>query len=467
MHFKKKKDMFTQLLRICLFVAMINLFCLSSGARVSANSSYSIPTSPLQDDEIDEMKLIQQLDDLQIQLESPDITERDEAERQLISLGPLVLDYLDVPEQLSTDAKQRIARVRRELEKQAVIQFTQPTLVNLKGRFSLEDGLAEIRKQTGNNIFLHGRLPAEIAEKESELDFSNASFWEAVRTIMQSNQLTIDPFAGGAGQIRLAMSARRGLDFPLLKVDSDFWESIQMPHSYAGVFDFSVNRTWSQLDFVNPAASSTNVTLAVRWEPRLQPISLDLPFRSIVMIDDQDNQLSFENPDRVFHGVVQPEIPELEINLPLRIHRGIKKIKSLEAELLAVLPGRMETFRFRKIGLLTEGFEQQKAGATVVYEGVRKNQDLYGVAITLKFDESFNALESHRGWAYDNPIYLEDDEGNQLEPLTLEGLRQSEDAVTIRYYFREDPQDYALVYKTVAAIIEHPVKFRLENIILP
>jgi len=444
----------------------MGLAYLVGGSSAIVVASMAEPMKICQDEEVDEMKLMQQIDQLQQQLESPDITLRDEAEQKLLQLGPNVLDYLEFSDQHSTDAKARIGRIRLQLEKLAVLRFTQPSQVSLQGKYPLADAIEEIRKQTGNQIQLSQRISDQLAELPLELDLPESTFWEATNHIMQAAGLAVDSYAGSANQLHL----RPALPFssqPQVENKEPDPRLTKIPRSAAGVFDVSVNRVVSVLDYANPGGSSTQISMAIRWEPRLQPISVDIPFRSLVIKDIQGNIVPIDNPDRVFHGVVSPEIPELEFNLPIYVNREIKELQSIEAEMTAVMPGRMETFRFRKIGTLTEGVQLQKAGATLVFENVRKNQDLYGVAVTLKFDETFNALESHQGWVYDNPIYLEDDEGNRMEPLTLEGVRQSENAVTIRYYFRDDPQDYSLVYKTVAAIIQHPVKFRIENVILP
>ncbi|MEM7785973.1 MAG: hypothetical protein AAF623_21670, partial [Planctomycetota bacterium] len=133
----------------------------------------------------------------------------------------------------------------------------------------------------------------------------------------------------------------------------------------------------------------------------------------------------------------------------------------------AVLPGRVESFRFEKIGDLQPGARQTKAGATLTFDGIRKNEDLFGVSIRLSFDEEHNALESHQSWVYDNPFYLEDSSGNQVLPLTLESNAIAQNEVAFTYYFEENPDAMSIFYQTPAAIIKVPIKLSIENVPFP
>ena len=133
----------------------------------------------------------------------------------------------------------------------------------------------------------------------------------------------------------------------------------------------------------------------------------------------------------------------------------------------AVLPGRIETFRFKQLGDLDEGAEQQKAGAIVTFGGYEKNDELYGVKVRLSFDHEHNALESHQGWAYENQVYLENGNQDQFEPVAFELLRQDNEEFVIRYYFDRDPSKLNLVYRTPALIVNVPIKIEFNKIPLP
>ena len=166
--------------------------------------------------------------------------------------------------------------------------------------------------------------------------------------------------------------------------------------------------------------------------------------------------------------MIQPEIPEVQLTIPLKtVARDVTEIESLTASINATLPGRTETFRFRRVGTLPAGKKIDRAGATVTLEGIDKNEDLFGITLSLSFDEELNALESHQAWVFDNPVYLEDQQGKRSTPLTYESIRQDNNRVAVTYYFAEAPGEQTLVYQTAAAILQVQSKVELRNIPLP
>lgn len=132
-----------------------------------------------------------------------------------------------------------------------------------------------------------------------------------------------------------------------------------------------------------------------------------------------------------------------------------------------MIAGRTETFRFKKLGRLKDGYQQTRAGATVTFQGIEKNEELFGLAVKLGFDAQQNALESYHSWVYDNKIYLENKTGEQIAPIAYDGIGQTENEITVRYYFDTDPSAMTLVYKTPASIVKVPIKIELTDIPLP
>jgi hypothetical protein len=150
-----------------------------------------------------------------------------------------------------------------------------------------------------------------------------------------------------------------------------------------------------------------------------------------------------------------------------RVDRQVEELKSIKATIDAVLPGRIENFRFRNLKDQKIGRQVQKAGATVTFGGIKKNEDVYMVTLSLSFDEENNALESHQGWVFQNQVYLENEKGEREESIGLETMQQDNSKVTIRYLFIEYPGNRTLVYKTPAAIVRIPVTIELKKIPLP
>jgi PAS domain-containing protein len=166
---------------------------------------------------------------------------------------------------------------------------------------------------------------------------------------------------------------------------------------------------------------------------------------------------------------VLPGLSAVTLEIPFELpSRDVKSIARLKSKLTALLPGKVETFRF---GDLEEANQVEKriAGVTVVLEQVRKNRAVWEIRLAVRFDEAGDALESHRTWIYDNEIYLEAADGESTEWATFETTRQTEDEVGAAYYFAVDGPltGYTLVYKTPALILSKEIEYEIGGIDLP
>ncbi len=420
----------------------------------------------LQDDELSEMEIMERVASLQRKLESQQIPDRDQAEKDLEALGPRALDHLEPEEIETSDGKERLQRVRIKLEKLAAKAVTVPSTVTLSGNMSLEEILKGISRQTKNDVgFRDGGAPDEISQQTLDVDFKKASFWEVMDDVLKRTDLDIDPYAGEPGQLRIGQMARPNVDpnnpQPPVKKPT-------IPTARSGIFSLKVTRIDSSRNLLNPQLNYSNLSLQVRWEPRIRPISVDLPMKSVIAIDEFDNKIEVTNPEAVMSGMVQPEIPELEFALNLGlVDRQIEEIKELTATIDAILPGRIETFRFKKIGQQKAGAQQRRAGAIVTFKGVDQNEDLFGVTTQLEFDEQSKALESHQGWAFQNEMYMLKPDGERVDFIGMETIVQDVNRVSVQYFFGEDPKDWTMVYKTPAAIVQLPIKIKFTKIPLP
>ena len=200
----------------------------------------------------------------------------------------------------------------------------------------------------------------------------------------------------------------------------------------------------------------------------MAPITLAIPASSVTVIDEFDDEVLLPNPNATFSAAVQPQIPEVEFSIPVGlVDRQIEKISRLEATLSAVMPGRSESFEFRRIGRLEPGYKQSKAGVSVTLNGIEKNEDLFGVLVQYTFDETGDALESHMSWIFENPLKLIDKDGKEYLPLAKESAGRRENSASIRYYFGDDPAAMTLKCETPAAIVSTDVKILLKDIPLP
>ncbi len=407
--------------------------------------------------EVSEMELMVLVEELTRDLNARGISDRDLAERKLAHLGPTALEFLEVPDEATTDVRDRLLRVRTILEKAAVTAVTQSSTVTLDGTYALGDLFEELRKQTHNDVDLIGEAPIEVIDRELKVNFEETPFWTAMEDIMTRAHLDVATFQGEAGQLRLG---------PLQHQPGA--AALEVPNGQAGVFDLRMTRVDSSRNLVRPAVNHSTFGMVVRWEPRVRPISVSLPLSSIKAIDEFDQEIRVSNPDIVVGGPVQPEIPELEFSIPMElVDRQVEMIKSMTGTIDAVLPGRIETFRFKNIGELEAGTSETRASATVEFGGVRKNDDVYAVTLQVAFDTTRDGMESYQGWVLDNEMYMLDDAGEKQSYIGLENFSRGEGKIGINFFFLDDPSNWTLVYRTPAAVVKVPIKIELKEIPLP
>ena len=408
-----------------------------------------------QDDEpVDEMKLEIKVTELQQQLAGTSAKERDAAEASLIELGVKALDYLDpVTDETPPETVERLGRVRKALETLVVKTATEPKLITLKGNFSIKEAAEKITAKSGNKIVWPDELDAMMQEKKIDLDIEKASFWQAMEQLQTKAKLRVSTVGGSAGEIFLTPTE---INPPAIPMDAN------------GIFQISVLQVSSRRNLENPELDYCGLRVRVRWEPRLAPITLAIPASSITVTDEFDDQVLLPNPTATFSASVQPEIPEVEFSIPIGlVDRQIEKISKLEATMNAVMPGRTESFEFRRIGRLEPGYKQSKAGVSVSIEGIEKNEELFGVLVKYSFDETGDALESHISWIFENPLKLIDKDGKEYMPLAKESGGRQKNAASVRYYFGENPAAMTLKCETPAAIVSTEVKILLKDIPLP
>ena len=90
---------------------------------------------------------------LVVQLGDAELQKRQAAEQALIGLGTEALQHLpDVNSRTPPEVRERLARVRTQLERAAVASIVQGSRVTLSGEMPLAAALEEIQKQTGNRL---------------------------------------------------------------------------------------------------------------------------------------------------------------------------------------------------------------------------------------------------------------------------------------------------------------------------
>jgi hypothetical protein len=340
--------------------------------------------------------------------------------------------------------------VIQSLEKAAAESVGKASRVTLQGEMPLSEAMERLQQQSGNVVVGYENRDATI-----KADFEDIPYWEALDQVLDQAQLTINPYGGKAN----ALTVQARPDGQSLRYGRA---------SYAGPFRFEAIRVQAQRDLRNSQIQGMRVTVEVSWEPRTTPIFLAQPLGDVSAVDEDGVSVDVDG-EGVQGARVNADISSVELDLRFVLpDREVEKIDRLRGKLMAVVPGRIEAFEFADLPAASN-VAQKKAAATVTLERLRKNQDLFEVRMRLRYDEAANALESHRGWVYNNDAFLIDADGKRVDNAGLQATRQEPSEVGIAYLFalEGDPKDYKFVYRTPVAILNSQVEYELRDIPLP
>ncbi len=390
-------------------------------------------------------RLVRQLDDGQR-------AQRDAAEQALLALGFEALGLLPrVTSRTPAEVKERLGRVRKALELASAESISKPTVVTLEGDLSLAEALQALEQQTGNRVTGYERREGRV-----QVAFQNTPYWQALDDILDQAALKIQEFGGKTNA--LVVSARPPNERP------------RSGHAIAtGVFRIEPVRLEARRDLRNPAVDGLRLTLNIAWEPRVSPITLRQPLSEIQATDERDQPLAVSGTQGALNASVELGMSTVDLVIPLQLpSRDVRQIRTLRGRLTALVPGPIEAFEFTDLEQARD-VEQERAGAVVTFERLRKNVDLYEARMALRFDDAANALESHRGWVYRNEAYLVDAQGQKLESVGMQATRQGVNEVGVAYLFDlpQGPEGYRFVYKTPAVLLQLGMTYELSNIDLP
>jgi len=431
-------------------IVMLGLVAAWGGAVLLADPA---PSEAAEPDE----QLARQVRSLVRQLSSDLVAEREAAEQQLIALGPKVLDLLPtIDDRTPAELRLRLQRVSESLQKAAAEAAGRASTVTLKGKMPLRKALEAIEAQTGNAIIdYRHNFQEQAPDPELQLDLDKVPFWQALDRVLDQAKLTVYGYPDRPG---VAIVNRDNTEVP--RADGAV--------AYAGPFRIEAVSLTSQRSLKFPSTSRLTVQLEMTWEPRLNPIAISVPLLDVTASLDDGKALEIASLGDQGAEII-PGTVTTEISLPFELPpRSAKSISNLQCKFGALVPGPMETFRFTDLKA-GKREAQRRAKATVTLDSLRKNNDLWEARVILGFDEAAGALDSYRGWVFNNPCYLVDANGQQVAPDLTETVRQTENEVGVAYYF-DAPADlagYQLVYETPTVIMPLQLKFTLKNLDLP
>jgi hypothetical protein len=394
------------------------------------------------------------------QLDSNQQAQREAAEKELVALGPDVLPLLPaLTPRTPAEVRNRLTRVRNALQKAEIEAATKPALVTLSGEMLFSEAAAAISEQTGNKLVdYRERFNQEGTDPKIKVELDKVPFWQALDTILDAASLTIYNY--DEEREALAYTSRGDNAAPRLG-----------KASYSGLFRLEPTRIEAVRDLKNSDMHSLKLVTDAIWEPRVRPIVLEIPLADVSATDENGGEIGIDRAQGTLEVPADGTNAAVEIELPLVAPaRSVAQVGSIKAKLTAVVLGKVESFEFPDLDKLKSA-ELERGGVTVTVESCRQNGDIYDVNMRVRFDKAANALESHRGWIYNNECYLIDPKGQRNENAGLEATLLADNEVGLSYKFDlgEDvkPAGHKFVYKTPAAIIRIPADFELKGIDLP
>ncbi len=394
-----------------------------------------------------EKKVIQ----LSADLDSKKQVVRDQAETELLEIGPPVLEFLPpIGSDASPEWKMRIDRLRDSLGKVELEQFILPSTVTLSGTMTAREALTKITKETGNSFQL-GDAPN--LEREVVTDFDGTPFWEAFDEVVDQIEMTV---ASGDGENMQLIP--RAANAPLRIASA----------GYSGVFRIEpliVQKTYPLQD---PGRSTMQITVLLSWEPRLTPVFVKFPMDAMKLIcdDGQELQTKMTAEETEFNptGGSQLQI-SLDFVLP---DRQAKKIIKWNGKVFVSIPGKPATLEFDE--LTKEGAKTATVGnLKVVLEKARKNRDIYEVLVGLSLNASDQNTEAFRGWTNTHEAFLIDKNNKRLEHVGWSTTRMSGKEVGLSYLFdiEKGLEGCKFMYRAPGSIVDQTVEFALEDVPLP
>lgn len=392
---------------------------------------------------------------------------RDEAERVLVGLGERVLPLLpgELPRGADDDAQARWVRVRTSIEEASERALGEPSRVTLQGEgVRLSEVLRQLQQQSGNRITdMREAYGAEATNPALHLDISNRPFFEALDEVAEQAGVSVTYFTGD-GSIGLMPGASQ--------LESEYTGAV-VPRGqrvrYAGPYRVELKRIGLVRDLTTGTARAS-AQFELAWEPRLRPMLLALRSEQLEIVDDLGQKVQPDVDMESTSTVLRPENPVAEVNLNMRApDRKAQSLKSLTVKSDVTLPAGLRRFRFDNLN--AENVVRTQGDVKLTLESTEVDDNVWKVGVRLEMPGEGAAFESYRQGLFNNQIWLQKADGSRFEHNGGFSTTASGPGMLGFEYLFVDvpgrPGDYALYYETPSRVVQVPLEFTFENVILP
>jgi hypothetical protein len=318
--------------------------------------------------------------------------------------------------------------------------------------------LAELTRQT--------RIRVEDRSGEPDIPVTihleGVSFWQA-----------IDALASAAGR-RVYLSPRSNR----ILLDTRPPGYRPPPVSYDGPFRCAVKRVSAARD-LESGRDLYKAAIEVAWEPGLQPLFLETRPTDLRVQDERKQSLPVPQESGSAPAPVYGRT-SLVLDVPLpSVPRSVPRLGLLAGGLTVIAPSKMLTFDLGPLDKLaaarsgTPPRRQEQDGVVCRVSELVLAKDRWTVQITLDLAPGGKQLDSYQSWVVNNELVLEAKDGRRLttNEYAVEKADGGRHAV-VSYHFtdrsvRGKPEDWKVIYRTPASIVEMPVKFSFTDVPLP
>jgi hypothetical protein len=324
------------------------------------------------------------------ELESSTLSKRDAAEATLLKLGPKALGYLPKESEITNaGVQQSLKRVREKLEVALADTVKNASTVNLKGKHTLKAILTELTLQTGNKFHQVEQLPPEVLNQSLDVSWEEKPFWPALDQVLDHFKMTVYPYQAAPGLMLIPR--------PKLQIERGD------QGGYAGPLRFEVQRISLEREPNEATPPRMRVGLGIAWEPRIKPISIEMPLAKSRAIDDQAKIWDSLRNEGVASSLTHQGASGTELEAIIEAPaRSATTLSSVQGQVRLLLPGRQEQFVFDNLQEISKPEQKReiKIGqATVTVERLVKTNDIWELQMKLTYEQAFEAFDSHlAGW---------------------------------------------------------------------
>ena len=137
-------------------------------------------------------------------------------------------------------------------------------------------------------------------------------------------------------------------------------------------------------------------------------------------------------------------------------------------ELVALLPGSLQTFRFDELDAKEET-KLKHGDLTIVLEPVGKSGEFAELQLSMLLNDPNGVFDSYRGWVLNKEAYVLDPNGKRLENQGFHTRRLADNEVGVTYLFEipDDRKGYVFVYEIPGSVVKKTISLQMKNIPLP